>query len=104
MMRLRSLPRLTPLSQGLQTVPVSVPDAGHLPDLGCDQREMSLREAGDVYTDVQRTRRPELRDYTAGYDIEGLEGSQDASERARVSVSVDTQAERLRSGLFQYFL
>src|SRR5215469_655263 len=84
----------------LETVPVSVPDAGYLPDLGGNQREMPLGEPGDVDADVQRTRRPELRYYAAGHDVEGLERGQDACERARISFSVDPQAERLRSRLF----
>ena len=89
----------TCLPRHLKTVPVGVPDAGYLPYLGRDQREMSLRKSSDVDPDVQHPRRAEFRDYAAWDDVEGLEAAQDARKRARIGISADPQAKRLRDGL-----
>jgi hypothetical protein len=60
---------------------------------------MPLRESGDVDPDIESARRSELRDHTPGYDVQSLETRQDARERARIGISIDTQAERLRRAL-----
>jgi hypothetical protein len=61
-------------------VPIRVSDEGHLPHLGRNEREMLLRETGDVYPNVQRPCRPQLSQYAAGHDVEGLEADQNAGE------------------------
>src|SRR6185312_16040462 len=92
--------RMSVANAPLQSMPVGVPHAGHLPHLGRDQREMPFRQPSDVDPDIQHPGRPELRDYASRYDVEGLEAAQDARQRARIGISTDPQAERLRNGLF----
>lgn len=73
-------------------MPIRVDDAGHLADLGRDQRQLFCRQAENVYLNVERIVRAEFSDDSARHDIEVLKAFDDARECARISVGNDAQS------------
>jgi hypothetical protein len=73
-------------------MPIRVDDAGHLADLGRDQRQLFCRQPENVYLNVERIVRAEFSDDSARHDIEILKAFDDARECARISVGNDAKS------------
>jgi hypothetical protein len=73
-------------------MPIRVEDAGHLADLGRDQRQLFCRQSENVNLNVERIVRAEFGDDSARHDVEILKTLDDARECARISVGNDAKS------------
>ena len=73
-------------------MPIRVEDAGHLADLGRDQRQLFCRQSENVNLNVERIVRAEFSDDAARHDVEILKTLDDARECPRISVGNDAES------------
>lgn len=82
-----------------EMVPVGVLDGRYLADLGGDLGKTELRKARDIDANVQCLVGSKLREDAARHDVQRLEKTHDARERAGITIRPDAQAQQLRDVL-----